>query len=99
MKEGGEDYQVSMMIYDCAGDASNQNLLKIYWQDVNVIILVYSIDSNRSFESLHNWIEAVNKTKRPNEVVHFALVASKADLGEQRMVPNGSGQRLKDEIN
>ena len=71
---------LTMRIYDCAGDNSTQNLLNIYWKGVNAIVLVYSIDSTQSFDKLWNWIDAMNKTKRPDEVVHIALVASKSDL-------------------
>ena len=97
IKEGDTSYNMTMNIYDCAGDNSNFNLLRIYWTDVNVIVLVYSVDSNQSFQRLQNWVEAINKTKQPNEVVHIALVASKSDLA--KTVPNVQGQRFKDEIN
>ena len=60
MKDGAEEYTMTMNIFDCAGDNSNMNLLKIYWSGVNVVVLVYSIDSHISYDSLHNWIEAVN---------------------------------------
>ena len=82
-----EQFNMNMNIFDCAGDNSNFNLLRIYWTGVSVIVLVYSIDSKQSFQRLHNWIEAVNKTKNPNEVIHFALVASKSDL-DNRLVPS-----------
>ena len=71
---------MTMRLYDCAGDNSTLNLLNIYWTGVNAIVLVYSIDSNQSFDRLHNWLDAMNKTKKPAEVVHIALVASKSDL-------------------
>ena len=80
LPECNSQYNLTMRIYDCAGDNSTMNLLKIYWTNVSAVVLVYSIDSNQSFERLHNWIEAMNQTKKHNVVVHIALVASKSDL-------------------
>lgn len=89
---------ITLRLYDCAGDNSTQNLLNIYWQGVNAIVLVYSIDSNQSFDRLQNWIDAMNRTKKANEVVHIALVASKSDLQASRLVPTAQGFQLKDTI-
>ena len=49
-----------MDIFDCAGDHNNQNLLKIYWNNVKCVILVYSIDSKVSYDKLYDWIDAAN---------------------------------------
>ena len=87
-----------MRLYDCAGDNSTLNLLNIYWTGVSAIILVYSIDSNQSFDRLQNWIDAMNKTKGPDEVVNIAIVASKSDLQAARTVPSAQGFQLKDTI-
>jgi len=46
IKDGNEEVNLTMNIYDCAGDNSNLNLLKNFWTGVNIIVLVYSIDSN-----------------------------------------------------
>ena len=46
MDSGGTQMNITLRLYDCAGDNSTQNLLNIYWQGVNAIVLVYSIDSN-----------------------------------------------------
>ena len=98
MDGGATQMNITLRLYDCAGDNSTQNLLSIYWQGVNAIILVYSIDSNQSFDRLQNWIDAMNLTKQPNEVVHIALVASKSDLQASRLVPTAQGFWLKDTI-
>ena len=98
MDSGGTQMNITLRLYDCAGDNSTQNLLNIYWQGVNAIVLVYSIDSNQSFDRLQNWIDAMNRTKKANEVVHIALVASKSDLQASRLVPTAQGFQLKDTI-
>ena len=46
MDNSNTQMNITLRLYDCAGDNSTQNLLNIYWQGVNAIVLVYSIDSN-----------------------------------------------------
>lgn len=87
------EYDLRLNIYDCAGDNENMNLLKVYFKNVSVVVLVYSINSNDSHQRIQSWIEAVNKTKQPGSVVHFALVGTKKDL--DRVVPQNAGNLLK----
>ena len=51
----GTSTSIKLNIWDAAGDGSVHNLAHLFVYNVQVAILVYSIDSKRSFDDVDDW--------------------------------------------
>ena len=71
-------------IWDAAGDGDVHNLAHMFVRDLQVCVLVYSIDSDISYNNLNEWLDHVLGLN--DECVVF-LVACKSDMVERRAVP------------
>ena len=66
-------------LWDTAGQEKYRSLAKIFYKDARIIIFVYEITSNKSYEGLLNyWYQQVNSICLPDAV--FAVVGNKNDL-------------------
>ena len=88
-------YRVKLNIWDAAGDGDVHNLAHLFVRDVQVGILCYGINSQKSFSSLDTWLSHLNES---NENFSLLLVGNKSDLNEQRSVPTNYGHRKRQEI-
>ena len=93
--EGGCTQEIQLNIWDAAGDASVHNLAHLFLRDVQVGILVYSINSKKSFEKLEEWLDHLEEN---NEKFILFLVGNKSDLTRDRAVPYTFGQEKKRNI-
>lgn len=80
----GQKHRVKLNIWDAEGDQKLHQLAHLFVRDVQVGVLVYGINSRQSFENLDLWIEHLEEA---NEDFVIFLVGNKADLSEQRAVP------------
>ena len=85
-------------IWDTVGQEKYRSLAKIFYKDARIIIFVYDITTQFSFNALKDfWYkEAINTAD--NDPI-FALVANKIDLYQEQQVNNKDGQAFADEIN
>ena len=95
------DYQgygaIKYDIWDTAGQERYRSMAKIFYKDAKVIVLVYDITSQNTFDGLKNyWYEQI-KTNCENDAI-LAVVANKNDLYADQVVSDETGQRLADEI-
>jgi len=52
----GKKHKVKLNIWDAAGDANVHNLAHLFVREIQIGVLVYSINSLRSYENLEEWI-------------------------------------------
>ena len=95
------DYQgygaIKYDIWDTAGQERYRSMAKIFYKDAKVIVLVYDITSQNTFDGLKNyWYEQI-KTNCENDAI-LAVVANKNDLYADQVVSDETGQRFADEI-
>ena len=95
------DYQgygaIKYDIWDTAGQERYRSMAKIFYKDAKVIVLVYDITSQNTFDGLKNyWYEQI-KTNCENDAI-LAVVANKNDLYADQVVSDETGQRWADEI-
>lgn len=57
--DDGKKQTLKLNIWDAAGDHDVRNLAHLYLRGVQVGVLVYSIDSHKSFQNLTDWLECV----------------------------------------
>ena len=95
------DYQgygaIKFDIWDTAGQERYRSMAKIFYKDAKVIIFVYDITSEPTFDGLKNyWYEQI-KLNCENNVI-LAVVANKNDLYDNQLISDEDGQKFADEI-
>ena len=80
-------------IWDTAGQEMYRSLNKIFMKGAKIVIIVYSIETRKSFEELNYWIDNVKETLGDDNYV-MAIVANKADLFESQVVDDKEGKDI-----
>ncbi len=84
-------------IWDTVGQEKYRSLAKIFYKDAKVIIFVYDITTEFSFEALKNFWYKETINNADNDPI-FAVVANKIDLYQEQQVNNNDGKAFSDEI-
>lgn len=74
----GKDYHIKMHIWDTAGHERFRSITRSYFRNVSGCLMVYSIDSPSSVESLRSWHDTLIEMNTPD--VCIVLVGNKSDL-------------------
>ena len=70
-------------IWDTVGQERFRSIAKIFYKDAQVIIFVYDITSQKTFDALNNfWYNEIKKNSSTNPV--FAVVGNKNDLYQNK---------------
>ena len=84
-------------IWDTAGQERYRSMAKIFYKDSKVIIFVYDITSETSFEGMKNyWYEQIKINCEKDAIL--AVVANKNDLYNDQKISDEVGQKFADEI-
>ena len=84
-------------IWDPAGEERYRSMAKIFYKDAKVIIFVYDITSQPTFDGLKNyWYEQIKINCEKDAIL--AVVANKNDLYGDQVVPDEDGQKFADKI-
>ena len=87
-----------MTIWDTTGQEKYRSITNLFINGSNIVILVYSIDSKSSFESLDFWYNSVKeKLERQNFIL--SIVGNKGDLTENEQVSEEEGKKFAKERN
>ena len=95
------DYQgygaIKYDIWDTAGQERYRSMAKIFYKDAKVIIFVYDITSEPTFEGMKNyWYEQIKINCEKDAVL--AVVANKNDLYNDQKISDEVGQKFADDI-
>ena len=85
-------------IWDTVGQEKYRSLAKIFYKDAKIIIFVYDITTEFSFNALKDFWYRETINNADNDPI-FALVANKIDLYQESQVDNSVGRAFADEIN
>lgn len=78
--------------WDVSGNVYYKQIVKKFYDKVDVVLCVFDVTNRKSFESLEKWIEEV---KEGTEWVGTVLVcANKVDLGHFRQVSEKEGENF-----
>ena len=92
-----DERNITLDIWDTAGQEKYKALAKIYYRDAKVVILVYDITDESSFKEMKEfWYEQV-KLYGKKDVI-FAVSANKNDLEEDRKISDEEGRKFANEI-
>ncbi len=90
--------KIKFNLWDTAGQEKYRSLVKIFYKDARVIILVYNIESQTSFDNLKEyWYEEVKNNSLSNVIL--AVVGNKIDLYERCQVNENEARQWADSIN
>lgn len=74
-----DKYNLTLQIWDCAGQERFRALTKLYYRYSHICIFVFDLSNPQSLESLQNyWINTVQNNADKN--IQFILVGNKNDL-------------------
>jgi Ras-related protein Rab-22 len=92
-----EDKEVTLNIWDTAGQEKYKSLTKFFYKDASAAILVYDITSEESFRNMKTyWFEQV-KEQGPKNII-LSVVGNKSDLYNKEEVKEEDGKQFADKI-
>ena len=84
-------------IWDTVGQERFRSMAKIFYKDAKVVIFVYDITSQKSFDALQNfWYDEIKNNCDVKPVL--ALVGNKTDLYEDQKVETSSAREFANKI-
>ena len=92
-----DNQNVSLLLYDTAGQEKFRALIPLYTKDANIIFLVYDTTNYESFSNIEKWYDSLSNVNK--EEVIFILVGNKIDLTEERKVKEEEAKKYADEHN
>ncbi|OAP63085.1 GTP-binding protein ypt7 [Fonsecaea erecta] len=81
-----DDRIVTLQIWDTAGQERFQSLGVAFYRGADCCVLVYDVNSAKSFETLDSWRDEflIQASPREPETFPFVVLGNKIDLGEDR---------------
>ena len=90
--------KIKFDLWDTAGQEVYRSLAKIFYKDANIIILVYDITSQKSFEGIEKyWYNHIKSTLIHDSII--ALVGNKNDLYNEQIVEDEEARKYAESIN
>jgi small GTP-binding protein len=90
------DRSVRLNIWDTAGQERYRSLAPMYYREMDVGCIVYSVDSLSSFEAVKGWYEGFRE--QVGSQPKFYLLGNKKDLESSREVTSEKGASLAQSI-
>ena len=89
-------FNFEIKLWDTAGQEKYKSLTKLFTKDAKIAILVYSIDSEESFNDLGTWLELVKSSNEDNLILGIA--ANKSDLVSDKTISEEKGREYAEKI-
>ena len=83
---------VKLQIWDTCGQEIYRSLIKSFYRNASLAMIVYSIDSKKSFNNINEWMKDVKMQCLPN--VRIFLIGNKNDLEDKRKVSFDKGKNF-----
>ena len=91
------DHIIKLQIWDTCGQENYRSIIKSFYRNSSLAIIVYSIDSKESFKALQAWLNEIKTESNPD--IDILLVGNKADLDDQREVEKKVGEKFCEDNN
>lgn len=89
------DKEISLDIWDTIGQERFRSLSSLFLKNANIIVLVYSIISKKSFEALDYWYN-LYKEIHGGDII-LGVVGNKSDLFLKEEVPEENGRKYAED--
>ena len=90
-----EDKIVKLQIWDTCGQEVYRSLISSFFRSASLAIIVYSIDSEESFNNIEKWLNDIKTQSNPD--IKIFLVGNKADLEDKRKISHEEGEKLSND--
>ena len=87
-----KEKNIRLQIWDTCGQETYRSLITSFYHNSSLAILVYSINSIESFNSLENWLNDIKMNSNP--VIKIFLIGNKSDLEELREVETNTAEEF-----
>ncbi|NXM46544.1 RAB17 protein, partial [Gymnorhina tibicen] len=88
-----DEVTIMFEIWDTAGQEKYESVCHLYYRGAHAALLVYDITNKKTLSRAKLWLEELEKSFLPNEIV-IALVGNKADLADKREVTTKEGEEF-----
>ena len=92
----GKNYVFNL--WDTIGQEKYRSLTKMFFNDSQIVILVYDISVKKTFEQLNFWYDQVVESLGKNKFM-LAIVGNKKDLFKEEQVKEEEGKKFAEEKN
>ena len=93
-----KEEQYIFNLWDTIGQEKYRSLTKMFFNDSQIVILVYDISVKKTFEKLNFWYEQVVESLGKNKFM-LAIVGNKKDLFKEEQVKEEEGKKFAEEKN
>ena len=83
---------IKLQIWDTCGQEVYRSLISSFFRSASLAIVVYSIDSEDSFNNIEKWLNDIKTQSNPD--VKIFLIGNKADLEDKRRITKDQGEKL-----
>ena len=90
-----QDKIIKLQIWDTCGQEVYRSLISSFFRSASLAIIVYSIDSEDSFNNIEKWLNDVKTQSNPD--VKIFLIGNKADLEDKREVDKKVAENFKND--
>jgi small GTP-binding protein len=87
-----EDKIVKLQIWDTCGQEVYRSLISSFFRSASLAIIVYSIDTEDSFNNIEKWLNDIKTQSNPD--IKIFLIGNKADLEDKRRLTKEQGEQL-----
>ena len=87
---------IKLQIWDTLGQEKYRTLISSYYRNASIAMMVYAINSKKSFNHIETWLKEVKLQSNPD--IKIFLIGNKADLKEDRQVSSEEANQFKDEM-
>ncbi|OHT04012.1 Ras-related protein Rab-5B [Tritrichomonas foetus] len=91
-EDGEDDFDINF--WDVGGDPKLRQLAQVYFQNIEIAVVVFDLTDRPSYDSLRDWVKML---KKESPSASFFLVANKNDKSQEKVVSDSelSRHRLK----
>ena len=80
------DKDIKMQLWDLSGQSTFHNIIRVYYRGAHVILFVYDVTDERSFDHIKNWLDRIQSAWSSDYSPAMILVGCKTDRGCDRVV-------------
>lgn len=91
-----DNINTKLLLYDISGQEKYRTLIPLYIKESKIIILIYDITNQESFNNIQKWQELLKDLNKETEII--ILVGNKVDLFN-RVVSQEEGKNFADNHN
>ena len=83
---------IKLQIWDTCGQEVYRSLISSFFRSASLVIIVYSIDTEDSFNNIEKWLNDIKTQSNPD--IKIFLIGNKADLEDKRRLTKEQGEQL-----